>query len=256
MESSFASLSLETFRLGESISRDCVFCAEFLKADTVPLFEHSTFHILSSLLHENTVYALSGDFERALCVVSTESVYLFSPSIENMNSFSIMVGRLSSMFPGQELGIPYVSDDWLISVMPSLAAYEVIVTTRSQAEAVYECSRLVELDGSRFSKLRAHRRRLLESGKLTFLPLGTDTLADACAVLDRWQSTQGHKYEKNRIRREEFTLGRFACLSPHVPADSSFEVGYYDAAPISIACFHRAEMRGEFGTIYLVKGIK
>jgi hypothetical protein len=250
-----ASVSAEVFLFGNDVNRDYLFLSRLLSAEPVPIFEHSVFYVLGSLSHNNALYGVTGAFGHAVCAVSADSVYLFSPAVLDTERLTHLIASLVDVTPGNQLDIRYLTERWVSSTVPSLGGHGVTVRPRSAAEAVYECSRLVRLDGPDFRNLRARRRKLLDSGRLRFLPLDADRLPDAFSILQCWQATQGQKYQKNRYDREAFTLRRFVELSKRLPIYSSFEVGYCEERPVSIACFYRSERLSSWGAICFIKAI-
>jgi hypothetical protein len=249
-------LDLELFPLCADANRDYRFVKELLSAEPIPIFEHSYFYIIGSLLHHSSMHAIRGAFGLAVIVTSPQITYLLSPAIRDVASFSTVVGSLLDLLPGNELNLRYLTERWVDSFIPNLKGYRIAVEPRSTAEAVYEVARLTKLEGPQFRNLRARRRKLLDSGSMTFLPLNASgVLRDAISILQAWQSSQGNKYQKNRYEREVFTLEQFTSLSTAGSCDSSFEVGYCEGRPLSIACFYRSDSLSNWGGICFVKAI-
>lgn len=246
---------VQLFSLAADSDRDRAFIHDLLAPERTPIFEQSYLYITCCISYQSALYALSGPFGKAVLATGPSTTFLMSPLVSNSSEFEILLSQLLTMMPSHQLNIRYLTESWIDINVPRLNSVSVIVRPRSTAEAIYDIHTLTRLQGPDFRNLRARRRKLLDSGRLTFRALSeSGGLKDGIAVLEAWQRTQGLKYAKNRMERELYTINQFAKATVS-PDEASFDVGYFDGRPVAVAFFYRSQNVPEWATIHFVKGI-
>lgn len=234
-------------KLGESFTNDQNFIRDLYASEPSPVFEFSSYHILSYLSFNSELYGIETDFGKSIVVVKNGSqIFLFTPKINNIYNFKSWV-----KLAGCIKGILNISENWLTKYSKYLKGDLVI---RSSNEAIYDVQLLNNLHGKEFTKLRNCRNKLLNNNQLLFQKVSSTNFKDAISVLEKWQLSQGGRYQKNKFEKEKYLFLKFLELSKQT-GELVFEIGYINKIPLSVCAFHKVEWKKDWGTIYLVKGI-
>lgn len=239
------------FILGNDYQKDSIFINGLYEREKKPVFEHSSYHVLSYLKFRSHLFAVAGYFGQSVLVLREGEVFLFTPEIDSFREFE------KFFITSGAVRIQNVSQQWLESFNREATVVlkkSLRVKPRSREEAVYNIQLLSELKGGAFAKMRYVRNRLLFSGCLTFQKVTAVNFKDACWVLDRWYAVQGHKYKKDKQKKERFVLEKFLGFAARED-DFIFEIGYIEKRPLSIWAMHRVPGKKRWGVNYLLKGI-
>lgn len=245
------------FELGFDFSKDHQFITSLYSQEEKPIFEHSSYHVLSYLKFQSSIFALNHNFGATILVLRKENVFLFTPLVEDFKTFENFTLSFTHGLNLKELEIQNVSEQWLNTFNEkSSQRFKnwCFIKPRSKEEVVYSVPILCELPGKKYAKLRYARNKLLNSGQLKFKKITRDNLPDALAVLDLWQKVQGFKYSKDKYQKERFVFEIFVGLSL-LEKNLIFEIGYVQRRPLSVIALYKNPNKDKWGTLYLVKGI-
>ncbi|OGY12212.1 MAG: hypothetical protein A3A58_00565 [Candidatus Blackburnbacteria bacterium RIFCSPLOWO2_01_FULL_41_27] len=220
-----------------------------------PIFEHSSYHVLSYLSYESKVFFLAGEFGQTILVLRDDNFFLFSPLVKDDKEFNQFIECFFEQFNYKKLLIQNISQFWLDSFVndPIFSIWNLEVHPRSKEEVVYDVELLTELKGKEFAKLRNTRNKFLNK-VMHFNAVNSSNLEDVLTVLENWQRYQGFKYSKNRYEKEQFSLRKFAEYFAGLDR-FCFEVGYVEEVPLCIVAMHKNNNNVDFGTLYIIKGL-
>lgn len=234
-------------KLGSSFSQDQMFITSLFSSEDKPVFEFSSFHVLSYLAFDHRVYGLRASFGQAVLLVDHfDAAKLFTPSVNDIDLFQDWLHQNRNVKQ-----ITNVSESW-ISKHGNFIQGETRV--RSAHEAIYDVDTLNRLEGKDFANIRNSKNKLISGDILQFRDVSESNLPDAIAVLTKWQTVQGHKYEKNKYDKERFTYHQLLHLTKQTK-NLLFQIGYINSDPVSVFALHKVEWKPNWGVIYLAKGI-
>ncbi len=234
-------------KLGRSFIDDAKLISSLYINETDPIFEFSSYHVLSYLSFETEVYYLESDFGKSILLTRNNGeIELFTPLVEDLQKFLLWLEQSNIVKK-----ILNVSQKWHDKYSNKINGK---VISRSENEVIYDVNLLNELSGGSFSGMRQARNKLLNNDVLTFNQINNSNLSDALSVLEKWQNVQGMKYQKNKLDKEKFVYSKFNEFVKQT-TDLYFCIGYVDKKPLSVAVLHRVEWKNNWGVIYLIKGI-
>lgn len=222
-----------------------------------PIYEHNWQHIFSYASFRSKIYLLQYHDFYSISIMKYGKIYLFTPYFQNIESFQYVV----EFFKNKKydlLKILNVSENWINNFNLYNHKHKIVITHRSQNEALYSVDLLSDLKGKQFTELRQTRNRVLKKQVIFFKKINRANLSDCFYLIDQWHKVQGSKYLKNKVNKEKFTVKRFLNFldSGSLCDSNSFcRVSYFSDKPIGYCLSFIHPSNRNYLICYTVKGI-
>jgi hypothetical protein len=222
--------------------------------EKVQIFEHNIFHVIGYLGYEHKIYTVGGDKFQSLILIRGNTISFFTPNISDWKEFLDLIVDFKNVFPSFKIKIQNVSLNW-IEENKNHIPVDFDIIPRSAEEAVYDVDTLVQLKGAQFSNLRNLKNKLASDGYIIFRNAKKDDFSTIKAFLQKWQDTQGYKYQKDKFEKELFSYQTAIKLIESSHGSICFDLGYFDNKLVCLCLLLRSDLKKEWGVLYSIKGL-
>lgn len=151
-------------------------------------------------------------------IVMSASDYIKNPSI---------IDRIPK---NSRIEIRYFREQQALKFKNSLTSRGFTATIRSPNEAIYDVHALINLEGSKFKKVRSEKRSCSKVN-FSYRKISKTNIDDAIFILTQWRKTRSHIYSNNRLNRE---IALVKYLASKKKINTRGLIQYYNEKPTGI----------------------
>lgn len=244
----------------EFIELDCpskkviTFIKNLYSDEPFPIFEHNHYHILSYLHFQSKILGVNFNNGSTILVIKDNKLIFFTPKSKDIKKLVSEFISLSSNLTLSEVCILNLSKYQLTGWQNNIQELNSNIIPRSKEEVVYDVTKLTNLSGKNFAKLRNTKNKLLIKRKLDFIDIDQGNIEKALGVVDLWDKIQGHKYKNKKVDKEKFVIN---TLSKFTEGDKNIKVQLVLSGnkALGVIIYFLIPNWHEWGEIYMAKGI-
>lgn len=103
-------------------------------------------------------------------------------------------------------------------------------SVRSNAEIIFDVAKIIDMEGSGFSKLR-NKRKIISNIDFKFKRLDKTTIVDAITVIKSWRANNQSKYLNDRTQNE---ISLVEAIANNLTKETFGKILYFQSTPIGV----------------------